>query len=111
MLQEKGKQPAETATLMGRDLSNVYHHFQRNHEGGAAPNPVGRPPALTAAQVGQVGQVVDTTETMVVAVDGEYQVAAKTLRDAVAGDGFEDLLRPNGAGSRLCPMPSLQTDG
>ena len=44
-------------------------------------------------------------------VDGEYQVAAKTLRDAVAGDGFEDLLRPNGAGSRLCPMPSHQTDG
>ena len=78
-LQEKGKQPAEVAKLMGRDLSNVYRHFQRNRDGGAAPNPVGRPPALTAVQV---DRVVDATDRMVVAADGKYQVTAKMVRDA-----------------------------
>ena len=79
-LQEKGKQPAEIARLMGRDLSNVYRHFQRNLQGGQAPNPAGRPPALTAAQV---DKVVETTEAMVVAADGKYQVTAKMVKDAL----------------------------
>ena len=78
-LLEKGKRPAEIATLMGRDLSNVYHHFQRHQQGGAAPRPVGRPPALNGAQV---DKVVDTTETMVVVADGKYQVTAKMVLDA-----------------------------
>ena len=79
-LQEQGKQPAEIAKLMGRDLSSVYRHFQRNLQGGPAPNPAGRPPALSVAQV---DKVVDTTETMVVAADGKYQVTSKMVRDAL----------------------------
>eukprot|EP00959_Pyramimonas_sp_CCMP1952_P225401 4713948-Pyramimonas_sp.AAC.1 len=60
-LQGQGKQPAEIAKLMGRDLSNVFRHFQRNLQGDLAPNPVGRPAALSAAQV---DKVVETTEAM-----------------------------------------------
>ncbi|CAK0879106.1 unnamed protein product [Prorocentrum cordatum] len=65
---------------MGRELSNVYRHFQRNLQGDLAPNPVGRPPALSAAQV---DKVVETTEAMVVAADGKYQVTALMVRNAL----------------------------
>ncbi|CAK0810352.1 unnamed protein product [Prorocentrum cordatum] len=65
---------------MGRDLSNVFRHFQRNLQGDLAPNPVGRPAALSAAQV---DKVVETTEAMVVAADGKYQVTALMVRNAL----------------------------
>ncbi|CAK0851195.1 unnamed protein product [Prorocentrum cordatum] len=65
---------------MGRDLSNVHRHFQRNLQGDSAPNPAGRPPALSATQV---DKVVETTEAMVVAADGKYQVTALMVRNAL----------------------------
>ena len=83
--QKKGKTPTEVATLMGRDTSSVYRHFQRNLTKGKAPNPVGRKRVLTDAQV---DRLVTTAQSMTAAADGKYQVTAKMVKEVGPSDGF-----------------------
>ena len=80
-LQEQGKPASEVATLLGRDISSVCRHFKRNRQKtGKAVRPVGRPSALTDAQV---DRVVSATEKMVKAADGTYQVTAKMVKTSL----------------------------
>ncbi len=70
----------EVATLLGRDLSNVYRRAQRNAaKRGRTPKPVGRPPALKKAQI---DRLVRVTESMVNPAGGMYQVTCQMIKDA-----------------------------
>ena len=83
-LQDEGKSPSQVAELLGRDLSSVNRHFQRNsNPPKKAPKSVGRPAALTEKQI---DRVVDTTERMIQAAGKSrkpYQVTASMVRTAL----------------------------
>ena len=65
---------------MGRDLSNVFRHMQRNaSKRRRAPRLVGRPVAMAEAQI---DRLVRVTESIVKAADRKYQIACKTVRHA-----------------------------
>jgi hypothetical protein len=83
-LQDEGKSPSKVAELLGRDLSSVNRHFNRNMlPPKKLPKPVGRPPALTEKQN---DRVVDTAERLIQAAGKgrkPYQVTASMIKTAM----------------------------
>jgi hypothetical protein len=83
-LQDEGKSPSKVAELLGRDLSSVNRHFNRNMlPPKKLPKPVGRPPALTEKQI---DRVVDTAERLIQAAGKgrkPYQVTASMIKTAM----------------------------
>ena len=55
---EEGRKPAEMARLLGRDLPSVARRLRRITAGAVSPQ-VGRPPALTAAQINRLAVVAN----------------------------------------------------
>jgi IS30 family transposase len=83
-LQDEGKSPSKVAELLGRDLSSVNRHFNRNMlPPKKLPKPVGRPPARTEKQN---DRVVDTAERLIQAAGKgrkPYQVTASMIKTAM----------------------------
>ena len=75
----EGRPAAEIAGLLGRDLSSVARRMRRIAMGSASP-PVGRPPALTPAQV---DRLVILANEMIEDADCKYQVTAGILKSAM----------------------------
>jgi transposase len=78
-MKRKGKQPQEVASAMDRDISSVARHFKRIDAPDDSVNPVGRPPALTQAEVDLVAERADQ---MIEAAGCEYQVTMSMVKKA-----------------------------
>ena len=76
---EEGRKPHEMAHILGRDLSSVARRLGRITT-GAAPPQVGRPPALSAAQI---DRLVVLANEMIEDADCKYQVTAGILKKAM----------------------------
>ena len=76
---EEGRQPSEIAELLGRDVSSVARRVRRLSV-GAAPPKVGRPAALTAAQI---ERLLVLANEMTEDADCKYQVTAGILKKAM----------------------------
>ena len=73
---EEGRKPTEMAHLLGRDLSSVSRRLRRITTGAASPQ-VGRPPALSVAQI---DRLVVLANEMIEDADCKYQVTARLLQ-------------------------------
>jgi hypothetical protein len=83
-LQDEGKSPSRVAELLGRDLSSVNRHFQRNAAPTKkAPKPVGRPPALSEKQVDNVAATAENLIQAAAKKHKPHQVTAGMVRTAL----------------------------
>lgn len=77
-MKAQGKGAQEVAGALGRDVSSVARHFKRLESAGHV-KPVGRPPALTTAQV---DLLVKRAEKMIEDADCHYQVTSSMVKAA-----------------------------
>ena len=66
--------------MMGRDLSSMARHFQKNPGAKGLSKGAGRPRSLTK---NQVDRIADTTARAVTAANSEYQVTDGMVRRAL----------------------------